>query len=466
MRPQYGIPAFEGTTYTPDDFERMRPRSFEDSARPVDSYEWLGATPESMPIDARVQQQQEADALAKQANAKKTIKSGFGKAKEALNRPVFQSRGQTDINYDPRYADRLGQMMVLSDENSKQRIQDLEGELTNMYAALGGEQAGQRRPGGDFSQVGSYSYEYKDPGAQGAAPGSQAGPMADELRGLPGVVKPGPDGFDRVDPARLSLTNASATGELAREVEALRKDVATLGGNPDAVLSRVNKPASARQGTTIVEEPSAQPFGGPAARNFGPRAEDQFVTRPESESDLNVPVLSPAERYQLALEKQYGEGDIAPGGAADPRMMRPPSQLEYNNRSTERQSVGRVEDTWRQNWREGQARKASQAAPGSPEWYRATQSARAPVDADERARQELLRESEALYGAEKYRKGRNAAIDEYMRDIDSASPSGRTHASPQQIMQEFNIDPNGEVVGDFSQQEIDAALRRREELYL
>lgn len=345
-------------------------------------------------------------------------------------------------------------------------VEALGGDPNSILARAQADVAPRAAGAPEFRDVGTYNYDYRNPGAQGAAPGSQAGPMADELRGLPGVVKPGPDGFDRVDPARLSLTNASATGELAREVEALRKDVATLGGNPDAVLSRVNKPASARQGTTIVEEPSAQPFGGPAARNFSPRAEDQFVTRPESESDLNVPVLSPAERYQLALEKQYGEGDIAPSAPTDPRMMRPPSQLEYNNRSTERQSVGRVEDTWRQNWRAGQARRASQAAPGSPEWYRATQSARAPVDADERARQELLRESEALYGAEKYRKGRNAAIDEYMRDIDSASPSGRTHASPQQIMQEFNIDPNGEVVGDFSQQEIDAALRRREELYL
>lgn len=344
-------------------------------------------------------------------------------------------------------------------------VEALGGDPNSILARAQADAAPRAAGAPDFRDVGTYRYEYLDPSAPGAAPGTQQGPMADELKHL-GVVKPGPQGHDMVDTAGLGFKNASATGELAREVEALRKEVDMLRGNPDAVLSRVNKPASARQGTTTVEEPSAQPFGGPAARNFGPRAEDQFVTRPESESDLNVPVLSPLERYQLALEKESGESDIAPGGAADPRMMRPPSQLEYNNRSTERRSVGRVEDAWRQNWRAGQARKASQAAPGSPEWYRATQSAQAPVDADERARQELLRESEALYGAEKYRKGRNAAIDEYMRDIDSASPSGRTHASPQQIMQEFNIDPNGEVVGDFSQQEIDAALRRREELYL
>jgi hypothetical protein len=88
-----------------------------------------------------------------------------------------------------------------------------------------------RVPGvGDFSQATSNEYEYKDPTAPGAAPGRQAGPMAQELRGIPGVVKPGPDGLDRVDTDRLSLTNASQTGENVREIDNLRKRLDALHG--------------------------------------------------------------------------------------------------------------------------------------------------------------------------------------------------------------------------------------------
>jgi hypothetical protein len=90
-----------------------------------------------------------------------------------------------------------------------------------------------------YRPVGTYGYEYKNPNAPGAAPGPQSGPMADELKGLPGVVKPGPDGFDRVDLGRLSLNNASELGQHRRElddkadrseVEKLRRQLAALGG--------------------------------------------------------------------------------------------------------------------------------------------------------------------------------------------------------------------------------------------
>jgi hypothetical protein len=133
---------------------------------------------------------------------------------------------------------------------SDARIRELEDELQRTHAALGGapsavyptpqapdEEALDRSAG--YRPVGTYGYEYKDPGAPGAAPGPQSGPMADELKGLPGVVKPGPDGFDRVDLGRLSLNNASELGQHRRElddkadrseVEKLRRQLAALGG--------------------------------------------------------------------------------------------------------------------------------------------------------------------------------------------------------------------------------------------
>lgn len=327
-------------------------------------------------------------------------------------------------------------------------------------------------PAADFRNVGTSRYEYIDPSAPGAAPGEQVGPMSDELKHL-GVVKPGPQGYDMVDTAALGFKNASATGELAREVEALRGEIAALGGNPDAVLKRANQQASSttpRQGQTefVPVDPTEAPaLGGPAARDFAPRAKISDIKGPDTGNDMTIPMISPEQRYEFAKEKYTGEGDIAPGSPTDPRLMRPPQQIEYNNRSRERAEVANVEDRLAQNWRAGQGRRAAQATPGSAEWLRASQSAQAPVDRDERDRQEVLRMSEKLYGAEKYAPSRNAAIDGYLRDMDAASPSGRTHASPEYLMRDFNVDPEtGEVVGNFSPEEIKRALQRREEIFL
>lgn len=103
-------------------------------------------------------------------------------------------------------------------------------------------------PAAQYPDVGSHEYEYKEPNAPGAAPGRHAGPMAHELKSIPGVVNQGPDGFDRVDTGRLSLSNASATGELARADRDKQKQLdeltarlsalqeATGGDDPDEAL--------------------------------------------------------------------------------------------------------------------------------------------------------------------------------------------------------------------------------------
>lgn len=137
---------------------------------------------------------------------------------------------------------------MLSDKQSKEKITQLENELQKTYAALGGAQSPKPDvkapdtaaldraagysgfdPGaGIYRGVGSYGYEYKDPNAQGAAPGKQSGPMADELKGLPGVVKPGADGMDRVDTGRLSLNNASAIGQHQRDIDDLKAKLAAI----------------------------------------------------------------------------------------------------------------------------------------------------------------------------------------------------------------------------------------------
>jgi len=122
---------------------------------------------------------------------------------------------------------------ALSDENSKQRIAELEGELARTYAALGGEAAptpSVRQPAepNPYAKAGSYSYEYKDPSQPGAAPGRQVGPMAQELTGIPGVVEKTPAGL-AVNTDRLTMANTSEVGNLRREVDQLKKQAGALG---------------------------------------------------------------------------------------------------------------------------------------------------------------------------------------------------------------------------------------------
>lgn len=134
---------------------------------------------------------------------------------------------------------------ALSDEESKTRIRELEDELSRTYAALSGPSAtGGVNPSepdtaaldAAYRRPTSNSYDYKDPTAPGAAPGRQAGPMADELKGLPGVVAPGPDGLDRVDTGRLTMTNASEIANLRRELDALNGRIGSGQSNPDGTF--------------------------------------------------------------------------------------------------------------------------------------------------------------------------------------------------------------------------------------
>jgi hypothetical protein len=101
-----------------------------------------------------------------------------------------------------------------------------------------------------FEAVGSREFEYK-PEFQdqpGAGRGRFAGPMTSELKQIPGVVEQRPDGIETVNTPRLTMANASATGELARADRAKQAQLdelnarlsalqeATGGDDPDEAL--------------------------------------------------------------------------------------------------------------------------------------------------------------------------------------------------------------------------------------
>lgn len=125
---------------------------------------------------------------------------------------------------------------MLSDERSKTRIKELEGINEQYRAVLGGPASTEGVLDSAYREPTANTYEYKNPGAPGAAPGRQTGPMAQELEGIPGVVSPGPDGMKRVDPGRLTMANTSQIAQQRRELDALKAHLDALG-SPDAQLS-------------------------------------------------------------------------------------------------------------------------------------------------------------------------------------------------------------------------------------
>lgn len=137
----------------------------------------------------------------------------------------------------------LSQMYFNADEAAKQRIlqayiaqqgaaTDRRGQNIGLFgggasgvgAMVGGALMSDRRAkksvrgekAPDFRKAGHYSYEYKNPNAEGARAGRRNGPMAQELPKT--VLRKGDDGYLRVDIGELALSLASAVGDLQRKV--------------------------------------------------------------------------------------------------------------------------------------------------------------------------------------------------------------------------------------------------------
>jgi hypothetical protein len=86
-----------------------------------------------------------------------------------------------------------------------------------------------------------YGYTYEDPGAPGAAPGRQYGPMAQELASTPAgatAVTKGKDGKLAIDTGRLQLLDHSAISAQQRELDLLKQQIAAFSSQPGAVYPR------------------------------------------------------------------------------------------------------------------------------------------------------------------------------------------------------------------------------------
>jgi hypothetical protein len=116
---------------------------------------------------------------------------------------------------------------IRSDEHSKDRIRELEGQLQALSPGA------QRPEGVDFRNAHGYTYEYKNPKQPGAAPGLQVGTMAQELERTDGApyVHDSPQG-KTVATARLPLALAPAIGHTQRRVDDLERQLSALTRSP------------------------------------------------------------------------------------------------------------------------------------------------------------------------------------------------------------------------------------------
>lgn len=188
-------------------------------------------------------------------------------------KPAYQPPPPTEYDFGPKQSQQkggggglLGSLISLSDERSKERIQELTAEVEALRAAKGGDYPTPRQPdydalddayernsgdAFDLRPARGYSYEYKDPDEPGAAPGRQYGPMAQELLESPAgasTVKRGADGKLAVDTSRLSLVNTAAIAAEQRRRDELEAQVAALAAAQEANEKGIRSPRAVYPG--------------------------------------------------------------------------------------------------------------------------------------------------------------------------------------------------------------------------
>lgn len=230
-----------------------------------------------------------------------------------IQRPGMQPMPPSPYQRAPNYGNTLGASgaagMALSDEHSKQKIAALESELATAYRAMGGQeqQPSARQLGVAFRQPGAYSYAYKDPTAPGAGPGRFAGPMAQELEGIPGVVRETPAG-KAVDTPRLTMANTSEVANQRREIDDLKATVAAMGGGKkpapkkprgskaEGEIAKRREEIRARDGAAAAAAYEREAMarlrgqkGGYVDPDLNREAAEKFSTRgPYADPDLNA----------------------------------------------------------------------------------------------------------------------------------------------------------------------------------
>lgn len=157
---------------------------------------------------------------------------------------VTDWRSQVDPRVSSGIESKTGIEPLQSDDRSKTRIRELEGQVEALGGAARGSFAPkapdygaldqayareQNAPAIDLRPAQGYSYEYKNPKQPGAAPGRHVGPMAQDLlhTAAASTVLKSPDGL-RVNTDRLSLVNTAALSEQQKRLQELQSQFDAL----------------------------------------------------------------------------------------------------------------------------------------------------------------------------------------------------------------------------------------------
>lgn len=156
---------------------------------------------------------------------------------DAQSAQLVSNRGNAMIG---GLASMVGAAAMLSDERSKTEKRELRAEnadLRRTLAALSPEptiadlDAIGRDAVQTIREAPGYTYRYRDPSQPGAAPGLQAGPMAQDLERTPlgaSMVHEAPDGTKMVDSGRAGLTALAASAAQQRELDRMRRELEAL----------------------------------------------------------------------------------------------------------------------------------------------------------------------------------------------------------------------------------------------
>lgn len=124
-----------------------------------------------------------------------------------------------------------GTAIAKSDITSKKNISAAGEQVSD---AIRGVQVPYPMASGVGMQAPAYAYEYKDPSSNGARPGVNYGPMAQDLEKTPAgasvVVDKG--GKKGIDTSRLTLLNTSELSKMRQELDALSGSAASIRGAP------------------------------------------------------------------------------------------------------------------------------------------------------------------------------------------------------------------------------------------
>jgi hypothetical protein len=151
---------------------------------------------------------------------------GRGAGSEGHFTDQFKQHGHPTFSVESQYSANANDGGTWDGEQFSPELRPRAPDYSALDAAYAREQSA---PAVDLRPAQAYSYQYKDPHAHGAAPGTQIGPMAQDLEhtAAAGTVRDTSHG-KVVDTKGLTMVNTAALSEQQRKTQELERQLAAL----------------------------------------------------------------------------------------------------------------------------------------------------------------------------------------------------------------------------------------------